>query len=30
MRSMSLLTLMIILVLMVGGLGLFARSLRGS
>lgn len=29
-RSMSLLTLIIILVLMVGGLGLFARSLRSS
>lgn len=30
MRSMSLLNLIIILVLMVGGLGLFARSLRSS
>ena len=30
MRTMSLLNLIIILVLMVGGLGLFARSLRGS
>lgn len=30
MRSMSLLNLLIILVLMVGGLGLFARSLRRS
>jgi hypothetical protein len=30
MRSMSLLDLIIILVLTVGGLGLFARSLRGS
>ncbi len=29
-RSMSLLTLLIILVLLVGGLGLFARSLRGT
>jgi hypothetical protein len=29
-RSMSLLNLIIILVLMVGGLGLFARSLRSS
>jgi hypothetical protein len=30
MQSMSLLTLIIILVLLVGGLGLFARSLRSS
>ena len=30
MRTMSLLNLIIILVLMVGGLGLFARSLRSS
>ena len=30
MRSMSLLNLIIILVLTVGGLGLFARSLRRS
>ena len=29
-RSMSLLSLLIILVLLVGGLGLFARSLRGT